>query len=355
MHESLNKFKPYVEKKLIREVISPCGKLILWNYTDLCTYERAWDDVTLNARGTVYEIETGKIIARAFPKFFNFGELSDDKQQEVLNSSSFETFEKMDGSLGIIYFYDGEWRVNTRGSFTSDQVVKGKEMLDDMYNLPALNKKHTYLVEIIYPENRIIVDYGEVEKLSFLAAHGTRSGLEEHDHIRCMEIDLVGFHMGDSVEFMCIEQLQQHLATLDHTEEGYVVRLASGERVKFKSRAYLDLARIMQYMTPLAFWKTMENGKVNREYMQHLPEEFREESEKIAVKLEEKYVALADHFYESFEDNFTRDTERRDIGIKSKEKGLQTSAMFAILDKKVDVIDRIIMKELRPHGNTMEI
>ena len=52
-------------RRFLRQVISPCGRLILWNYTDLCTYERAWDEVTLNARGTVYEIETGKVIARA--------------------------------------------------------------------------------------------------------------------------------------------------------------------------------------------------------------------------------------------------------------------------------------------------
>ena len=76
MHKSLEKFQPYVEKGLIRQVISPCKRLILWNYTDHCTYERAWDEITLNARGTVYEIATGKVIARAFPKFFNFSELN---------------------------------------------------------------------------------------------------------------------------------------------------------------------------------------------------------------------------------------------------------------------------------------
>jgi len=60
------------EEGYLRKVISPCGKLCLYNYTDKTTYEKKWNKHTLNARGTVYEIETGKVIARAFPKFFNF-------------------------------------------------------------------------------------------------------------------------------------------------------------------------------------------------------------------------------------------------------------------------------------------
>jgi RNA ligase len=35
----------------------------------------------------------------------------------------------MDGSLGILFNYKGEWVLATRGSFTSDQSVKGTELL----------------------------------------------------------------------------------------------------------------------------------------------------------------------------------------------------------------------------------
>ena len=117
---------------LLRKVTSSCGNLVLYNYTDQCTFERLWNEHTINSRGTVYEVSTGKLVARAFPKFFNFSELSENKQKEILNSKYFNTYEKLDGSLGIIYFYDGEWRVNTRGSFSSDQAIKGKELLDKL-------------------------------------------------------------------------------------------------------------------------------------------------------------------------------------------------------------------------------
>ena len=156
----LKDFEPYVEKGLIRKVISPCGRLVLFNYTDKCVFEKAWDRITLNARGTVYEISTGTIRGRAFKKFFNFTELPPGKQKAILNGSgiykTYQSFEKSDGSLGIIYFYDGEWRINTRGSFTSDQAIKGAEILKNC-NLENVPTGFTHLVEIIYPENKIIV------------------------------------------------------------------------------------------------------------------------------------------------------------------------------------------------------
>ncbi len=355
MHKSLEKFTPYLEKKLIRQVISPCKKLILFNYTDFCTYERAWDEVTLNARGTVYEIATGKVVARAFPKFFNYGELSEEKQQDVQNSQDFGVFEKMDGSLGIIYYYDGSWRVNTRGSFTSDQAVKAKEMLDEKVG-DFLLEGFTYLVEIIYPENRIIVDYKDEEKLTFLAGFCVKPTGEYE-----IGDELFGLHFpGDTFEyakhsdFDSIQKLQEHLATLDHTEEGYVVRLGSGERVKFKSRAYLDLARIMQNMSTLAFWKTMKDGVVNSEYLEHLPEEFRAESEKLVSDIEGAFSRLWWKHHADFESNTFRHLNRKDIAMISKDKGLTLSAMFAILDNKERVLEKIIMKEIRPKGNVIK-
>jgi len=357
MHKSLNKFKPYVEQGLLRQVISPCGKLVLWNYTDKCTYEKAWDEVTLNARGTVYEIETGDIIARAFPKFFNFGELSSEKQQEVLQAKSFETYEKMDGSLGIVYYYDGEWRVNTRGSFTSDQAVKGKEILED-FDTSFLFKQFTYLVEIIYPQNKIIVDYGNECSLYYLGSFCIKvtGEYEVGEDLMMMHSSNI-FKRGKNYNFNSISELQSHLETLDHTEEGYVVRLDNGYRVKFKSAEYLKVARVMSNMTPLSLWKVMNNGKVELEYLEALPEEFRHEIDRMVVELENRYSMWYKSLQSQFRNNITilrGDVSRKRIALVCKEKDLNLPAMFAILDGKDNVLNKIIMTEIRPFGNQME-
>ena len=258
-------------------------------------------------------------------------------------------------SLGIVYYYDGEWRVNTRGSFTSDQAIKGLELLKNSnLCLDLMNTQKTFLVEIIYPDNKIIVDYGKDSKLSLLAVFDQ----DEKEHKPCdysVFSEAIGFHLGKSYKFDSIEELQEHLATLDHTEEGYVVRLDDGTRVKFKSRAYLDVARLKGNMTPLAFWKTMKNGKVNVDFVEQLPEEFRDECDRLTQAIEEKYGYELLLLHDQFMDNLNKHMDRKDIGIISMDKGLNSAAMFAILDEKDDVLDKIIMRRIRPFGNKMEI
>lgn len=49
---------------------TPNGRLTIYNYSNHCVYERAWDEYTMAARGLVLD-DTGRILARPWPKFFN--------------------------------------------------------------------------------------------------------------------------------------------------------------------------------------------------------------------------------------------------------------------------------------------
>lgn len=180
MKANFDELNNLTEKGFLKREISKYGDLVLYNYTDKCTYKKHWNEYTLNARGTVYELSSGKVIARGFPKFFNFEELPISDSVFLSKHTDFEVTEKVDGSLGIIYWYNGKWMVNTRGSFTSDQAIRGAEILKRKYELKVNNStiKNTYLVEIIYPENKIIVDYGDKEELILLAVIDTETGNE---------------------------------------------------------------------------------------------------------------------------------------------------------------------------------
>lgn len=333
------------EKGLLRKVISPCEKLVLYNYTDQCTFERNWNQHTINARGTVYEISTGKIVARAFPKFFNFSELSENKQQEILNSRYFNTYEKLDGSLGIIYFYDGEWRVNTRGSFSSDQAIKGKELLDKL-DTSQLFKELTYLVEIIYPENKIIVDYGKEEKLVILAVLDTKTGNE-------YSIDYGKiFEKPKKYEFRLIEEVIKNIKTLPFSEEGYVVTFNGGERVKFKGTEYLEVARMVSRISPLSIWENMREGVVDRSFLQSLPEEFRELYENITNQLEKNYreIESVHKVIYGMLHNLNLDDKQFASEVNKLENCL-TGVLFSM--RKMKNYDKIIMREIRPDGNKL--
>jgi RNA ligase len=99
-------------------------------------------------RGTVLDRE-GNIVARSFPKFFNYEEVAD---QVPVKADYVYVQEKMDGSLGILFYYQDEWHLATKGSFTSEQAKKGMEILKEKYKFfdQVFFKEVTYIVEIIY-------------------------------------------------------------------------------------------------------------------------------------------------------------------------------------------------------------
>lgn len=75
---------------------------------------------------------------------------------------------KHDGSLGIGWKFDGTYGIATRGSFTSDQAVHATALIDQniRYQIDEAELDETTpIYEIIYPENRIVLDYGERDEL----------------------------------------------------------------------------------------------------------------------------------------------------------------------------------------------
>jgi RNA ligase len=124
------------------------------------------------------------IVARPFPTFFNYSEIA----EQVIPNENFEVYEKMDGSLGILYWIDNQLFIATRGSFTSDQSKVANELLNSKYaaTLPFLDRTKTYLFEIIYPENRIVINYSDAEILVLLAVIDIETG---HD----LALEDIGF------------------------------------------------------------------------------------------------------------------------------------------------------------------
>ena len=112
--ETLNKY--YEEGWLIKQT-HPTLPLTIWNYSQTTQYEGKWDEVTMMCRGLITDNNTGKILVRPFPKFFNYEEVA-GKGMIPTKGDYVYIQEKMDGSLGILFNYEGEWVMATRGSFT---------------------------------------------------------------------------------------------------------------------------------------------------------------------------------------------------------------------------------------------
>jgi hypothetical protein len=166
MKYNLDILNKYIEDGLLECQSHPTLPLKIYNYSRDCQFEKKWDDITLAMRGTVLD-DRGVLIAKSYNKFFNIDELQDIPNEE------FDVYEKLDGSLGIHFNYKGEWIFASKGSFISEQAIKGKEIFDRKYGHIQLYHTITYIFEIIYPENRIVCHYPEEDVVLTGAFVGT--------------------------------------------------------------------------------------------------------------------------------------------------------------------------------------
>jgi RNA ligase len=287
--ETLNK---YYEDGLLYKQTHPTLPLTIWNYTEKVQYEMLWDEITIACRGLVTD-DSGNIVARPFPKFFNYEEVI-DKDVIPWDSEYIHVQEKMDGSLGILFHYAGEWHLATRGSFTSDQAVKGLEILKSKYDLKRFVKEVTYLCEIIYPENRIVVDYGE-EKITFLGASVPdmefnwapakaifkTSGIKEEDVV------------WSAMDVLSEDVFKRYQNLNESDKEGFVIRFyPSNYRVKIKFEDYVRLHKIMTNLSTRNVWETLSNGGDIMETLVDVPDEFYDKIKGYAEELENQFNTL---------------------------------------------------------------
>jgi RNA ligase len=240
--------------------------LRLYVYTSRTVFEDAWDDVTLLARGLVLDERNERVAATPFPKFFNAGEKRGD-----IPALPFEAFEKLDGSLIVIFHAAGKWRCITKGAWDSMQAVWAQGQLDAI-DLSPLTVGTTYLAEAISPENRIVVAY-ERPELVMLAAYDEAGNELSYDAITATA-EALGWRVAERTSFASMAELTTHTLALPRSSEGYVVRFEDGTRLKLKGAEYRRIHALISRCTPLAMWEAMVAGDDLTSIKRDLPEEF---------------------------------------------------------------------------------
>lgn len=248
-------------------------------YTKRCVYARAWTPVTTLARGLVLDPAAGRIVATPFPKFFNLGENGAAQAPDL----PFHAYEKLDGSLIVIFHHDGAWRTMTKGAFDAPQAIwaRGRLALAD---LSALTPSVTYLAEAVYPENRIVVRYPEAG-LVMLAAYDAEGFELPHEAV-AETAGRLGWHAAARQPFPSLAALIEHARALPAQEEGYVLRFADGTRLKAKGDAYRRIHALVSRCTPIALWEAMEAGDDLDRQRPEMPEELWADFDAIRAALE---------------------------------------------------------------------
>jgi RNA ligase len=389
----LTTLEKYYENGLLHKQTHPTLDLTIWNYSPKVQYEKLWDDITLQCRGLVTNSK-GKIVARPFKKFFNYEEY---KPEEIPNEE-YVVYEKMDGSLGILFYYEyelteerryniwfnnnyetgmerffdpnnlpdydnpyyeptpktkGEWILATRGSFTSPQAIKGKEILD-RHDISTIRKYNTYLFEIIYPENRIVVDYKGEEKLVVLGAIHTETG-EELPDSSIFWLQDCGFEIvttyktwGEGYDLLKEE--------ISKDKEGYVIKFKNGFRMKIKGDEYVRLHKILTNISNRDIWEYLKDNKPFDELLDRVPDEFNDwvkttvrDLKYSCFQLRERAGKLHDGFrYGKYGDVYPEPTKKEFAEFVMKQQEVLHAIMFAMWDGNNEKVDSIIWKIVKP-------
>lgn len=253
---------------LVSERGGPDG-LRLYCYTQQCVHSRQWGDFTKLARGLILDVNERRVVATPFPKFFNLGE--NGAGFPAQSCEPFEVFEKLDGSLIILFNHKGKWLTATKGSFGSDQAEWAANQISSQL-LDTLDPASTYLLEAIYPENRIVVAY-PYTGLVLLGAYDGVGNEYPYETLQAVG-GVTGWRMVRRRYFANADALRKVVERLPATEEGFVVRFSDGTRLKMKGEEYCRVHRLMSRVTPLGVWEAMRSRDDLVTFRKELPEEF---------------------------------------------------------------------------------
>lgn len=246
------------------------GSLCLFKYDQIESPRN--HPVVKECRGLVLENNTWKVVAKPFDRFFNVGEFEDELAKFDWNN--FTSTEKVDGSLIIVYNYQGQWRINTSGSFATGQVdgfggswndlfhetlapdlyyadsqgrTKG-QFIQDWMDLP---EDHTFMFELCTPYNKIVRRYAQPIVYLLGATRHTGSGYislpeQEVDEIyqrtmsRAPNLRLKRPQRYSLLDREDVHKFLLSMAEQDPTFEGVILR-DNSTRWKWKTATYAAL------------------------------------------------------------------------------------------------------------------
>src|SRR4051794_37639043 len=249
----------------VREQVHPALPYKILNYTEKAQFERVWDAVTRQCRGLVVDGDL-RVLARPYAKFFNFAEHPEGSFD--LGARVVVT-DKMDGSLGILVPTPDGYEIATRGSFSSDQAQHATKVWQERYAGTEVRPDVTYLFEIIYSSNRIVIDYGDLDDLVLLGGVEIRTGLP----VAAADLPWAG----PKVPTFDFPTLGAALAAPPRAgAEGFVLRFPDHDHtmIKIKQDDYVALHRIITGINARMVWEGLSEGRTVAEICDGLPDEF---------------------------------------------------------------------------------
>lgn len=338
-------------------------------YESKAMIDQHWTHEVRLSRGLIYNPVNFKVVARPFEKFFNHGE----KHAPVIpENTPVRLYDKIDGSLGILYPTEhGKYAVATKGSFTSEQALKGTEIWQrDFEGWFRPPRNLTVLVEIVYPENRIVLDYGDQEKLILLGAVDITTG------VSYLPEDIIWWP-GEKAEAVGQGQYGFVVNNSDlpvrnrANSEGLVLYAPSLDaRVKLKQPDYIEKHKAVFGLNEMTVWEAWEGDRYV-DFINGLPEEVQDWARDVGERLASEAMSRTNLVYDCFEawmscaqDNSSPRANRAHFAqwvlgngcgylIETHGRWLE-GALFAHYDRDFERRGSIILKSVKPKNKTVK-
>ena len=299
--------------------------MVILNYKEECQFDGKWNQYEKVCRGLILATDHEEVIAHPFAKFFNYS----SQGLPHPDASLVNITEKLDGSLGILYRQDGQYKIATRGSFTSDQALWATEFLR-RYDVISIPDHFTFLFEIIYPNNKIVVDYKGREDLVLIGVINRISGYDYHwggveDIGKIYNFPLpIVYHYNNADEMLTLAK------SLSVNQEGWVLRYSDGSRYKVKGDAYVEMHRLISNLSFRHVLAAYAQGDCDG-YITRLPDELHPLARQWQKEIIDEESRLVDEVWQGTDKH--RHLSRKDFALwVQKEHKEHMALYFTALD-----------------------
>ena len=315
--------------------------LVLLKYDQIAS--QMGNPLVQQCRGIILdEDDNWRVVARPFDKFFNLGE----PNCAQIDWATARPLEKLDGSLAILYYYDGQWHMATSGTPDAsgpvgnlDKTFKDlfwQTWYDAGYTTDSLDRDFTWMFELMTPENRIVVPHSRYSlKLIGVRHRVTGEEIDIRDPKYNLEND---FEVVQEFPYKSPEALLTSFENMDGLmQEGYVVVDAKFNRVKIKHPRYVLFHQMVGSLTKKKVLDAVRRGE-SPEILTYFPT-WAAEFEAMKAKLD-FLVGVYENAYEgliSYKDQpmALKDIPvQKDFALAIKDIGLPTGPFFAVRSGK---------------------
>lgn len=324
--------------KANRSAVHPSLVLLKYNQID----SPMADPIVQECRGVILdESDDWRVVSRSFSKFFN----AEEVHAAPIDWSTAVVQEKLDGSLCVLYFHAGKWRVQTSGHPDAAGQVGGepftfadlfwKTFAEHDWRLPGDGLEHLCIAfELMTKWNRVVVMHSE-PRLRMIGVRNRDSGDELplsamahlYEPVRAFPLR----SLGDIVEtFARMEPLKQ---------EGYVVVDGKFNRIKVKHPGYVAIHHLKDGCSRRRLTEIVQAGEVG-EFLSYFPE-WTEEFQAIQGGVA-ALVAELEREYERIKGAATQ----KDFALEAVNARC-SAALFMLRAGKVGSIREFIEKKMR--------